>query len=230
MEKIRTAVVTLAIGEEFCNKIASITHPSLKEYANKIGSDFIVLGERKLPHAHFFYEKFQIIELFKSYDRIIYLDSDIIVRADTPNLFNIVPEHKFGAVAYTFKRTVDAINIDSNTYGYGATITEFFNAGVMVISKCHLNSFFKLPDQDKLTNLDEQSYLNLQVQSMGIPWEKLPEYFNYTTHPVFADCNLEDRSKAYILHYAGFTHLNKGEVKKSFFGLVDNDLKYWSYL
>ena len=93
MKKRKYAVLTIAIGEKF-QQIAKLTHPTLKFYSDKIGADFIVIDkdDPNLPH----WNKFELFNLLKTYQRIIYFDTDIIVREDCPNFFDIVPEKKLG--------------------------------------------------------------------------------------------------------------------------------------
>jgi lipopolysaccharide biosynthesis glycosyltransferase len=89
----KRAVVTITVGEKFKN-IAELTHPTIKNYAEKIGADFICLDEDRKFSAH--WKKFELYYLLKDYDRIIYVDTDLIIRDDCPDLFEIVPEKKIG--------------------------------------------------------------------------------------------------------------------------------------
>lgn len=77
---MRNAVVTLTIGERY-KEIAEITHPVLKAYADKIGAEFVVIDK---DHGLMHWEKFQIYHLLKIYNRIIFFDTDIIIRNDCP--------------------------------------------------------------------------------------------------------------------------------------------------
>lgn len=61
------------------------------------------------PH----YEKFQIYNLLKEYDRIIYVDIDVIINETCPDLFQIVPEKDFG-IAVDSNRLKNYKNILSN--------------------------------------------------------------------------------------------------------------------
>jgi lipopolysaccharide biosynthesis glycosyltransferase len=87
-------VLTIAVGDDF-QKMAKITHPTLKAYADRIGADFICVDKNTCSTPH--WEKFiNIYKLLIKYERIIYLDTDLIVRDDCPSLFDIVPEAKIG--------------------------------------------------------------------------------------------------------------------------------------
>ena len=62
------AVVTIACGDAY-QKIAKLTHPTIKAYADKIGAEFIVIdkSDRSSPH----WMKFQLHDLLNQYDRIV---------------------------------------------------------------------------------------------------------------------------------------------------------------
>ena len=96
MEKSRNnLVVTIAIGSDYA-QFAKLTHPTIKAYADKIGADFLCIEEKALSGNDPQWEKFQVANCLEKYDRVIYIDSDVIVRNDTPNLFEIVPETQLG--------------------------------------------------------------------------------------------------------------------------------------
>ena len=89
---MKKAVVTIAVGERY-TEMAKVTHPTLKAYADKVGAEFIVIDTpTETPH----WEKFKLYELLIKYNRIIYLDTDLIVRDDCPDLFELIPESKLG--------------------------------------------------------------------------------------------------------------------------------------
>src|SRR4051812_8614118 len=93
---MRKAVVTLCVGERY-SKIGKLTHPTFKAYADRIGAEFLVISERQFKTPVICYEKLQLREMLRQYDRIIYLDTDIIVRDTCVDLFSIVPYGWFGA-------------------------------------------------------------------------------------------------------------------------------------
>jgi len=100
--------VTLAIGGYY-EKMGNITHPLMKKYADKIGVDFLCISNfgvtdiTALPPK---YEKFQIFDFFDKYDRILFIDTDIIVNPDAPDIFDYCPAECFGAVS---EETIQAL-------------------------------------------------------------------------------------------------------------------------
>ena len=198
---MKTAVVTVTIGVKF-EEMSKLTHPSIKIYADKIGAEFIVLNKQSQlsPTPHF--EKFQLYYLLNKYDRIIYLDTDLILRKDCPNLFDIVPESKFGAFnegafcerAQAFQMAQQQHKIFIRNWN-----GKYFNSGVMVISRMH-KFLFKLPENTDL-NFYEQSYLNLMLHSNQVEIFDLDSNFNRMSC-IDSKTGLH-RLNSYIVHYAG---------------------------
>ena len=217
---MKTAVVTLCIGE-FYEKIGEVTHPMFKSYAEKIGADFIVLNEDKINkevnrNANentgqnppiFCYEKFQIGELLDSYDRVCFLDTDMIMSSEIPDIFDIVPIDMVGLV-------------DEKPLGYDTKFIEFlkehfpeylnvwieekhrkcYNTGLFVCSKIH-KDIFTVPEV-LINHYQEQSYLNLQIIKEKVKVFDLPYQYN---RMIYMDLIIpEHRLKSYIVHYAGF--------------------------
>lgn len=223
-----TAVVTICIGDEF-ERLAKLTHKSIKEYAKKINSDFISMTScDSTPH----WEKFKIHDLLNKYDRIIYLDTDIIVREDCPNLFDIVPYSKIGAFCeskfvqrdFSIIETAKSYNIDINKINWNG---KYYNTGVMVVSKCH-KSIFEKPDKE-ISNYYEQGYLNLKLAIENGNLDKIESPLMYDLSYKFnrmtcLDFSGEVRHASYIIHYAGYHYFTtQDEITQ----IIKNDLQEW---
>ena len=199
---MKTAVFTIAIGD-FYQELSKITHPTIKNYAQKIGADFIVKTETAFPLSH--YAKFEIAQLLDTYDRVLYLDTDILVSPNMPNIFDIVPENCVGM-------------LDESPLGYDEKFKDFlfenapdhlanwsktrkcYNAGVIVCSKKHRN-IFRAPDKFP-NHYFEQSFLNLRLLEEKAEIFDLPHQYN---RMIYLDLVVpEHRLKSYIIHYAGF--------------------------
>lgn len=221
------ALATITIGTKY-TQIANITHPFLRRYANKIGADFVVIDDTSEefnvgsemnadgipPH----FAKFKVNHLFDKYDRIIFVDTDLIIRPDCPDLFSIVPEDKFGIfcegvlipqrkrdlLAASEIYSVPLFGIPDITKWKG----QYYNTGVMVISKQHKTvlsppDFNNMKEIEGETALDrtEQGWLNLQLINGEIPIHNLEYKFNHMS--VVDNFTGEHRLCSYIVHYAG---------------------------
>lgn len=224
---MKNAVITISIGDEI-QKIAQLTHPTLKAYSTKINADFIVIDFCKTtPH----WEKFKFFDLLNTYDRIIYFDTDLIVRDDCPNLFEIVPYQQIGAFneakfvprEYSLIETCKAYDISSEKINWNG---KYYNTGVLVISKCH-KTFFKRPEKE-FSNFYEQSYLNLIIAIEESRREKdsslmfdLSYKFNRMTCLDFCG---EERYASYIIHYAGYHFFT---ANFEILNIISSDLQKW---
>lgn len=197
------AVATLCVGE-FYNKLAKQSHPALKAYAEKIGADFVVATEleTKVPG----YTKLNVIaRLLEKYERVLFVDTDALVRFDCPNLFemypadvvaafneeHMFPERRLSKIDFCRLLGVEAPEswLDSKKY---------FNTGVLLVSREHAHLFEPF---DGLDHFGEQTLLNYRIAISGTRVESLPHRFNRLakTLRLSGEC-LDD---SFIMHFAG---------------------------
>lgn len=197
--------VVVTLGDERYRPMLNITSPRMQAYAARIGADFHFIGRRRYPDVNICYEKFQIGELLDQFERVIYLDGDILVREGTPSLFDLVPFGEFGAMDEAQHLNLwseEAIRDQFAPYGWvGPWNGRHFNAGVMVLDQTHRQLF----DNPVVTNQPywDQPYFNVMVDRLGMPFRSLPPEFNYM---VFHDYRGSPglRERAYMLHFAGW--------------------------
>lgn len=196
------AIVTICIGKAH-ESIFKISRPTLENYANKIGADFVVIDKPKISTTSPHYEKFQLYDILTKYRRIIYLDCDLIVRPDCPDLFEKVPEDKIGIFnegkfkdnTATMKEASRIYNIPLDDYK-----GDYYNTGVIVFSRMHRDIWEK-PVVEDIYNHFEQSYMNLillsrhaKITDLTYRYNRMKEADEYTG---------EHRLNCYIIHYAG---------------------------
>ena len=219
-------VLTLAVGSKY-EEMAKLTHPTLKKYAERIGADFICISEANTTTPH--WEKFnQIYTLLNKYKRIFYLDTDIIIRDDCPNVFDLIPKEKlslFDEMPYTNQRNLSLIE---SCKDYGIILKnwngKYYNTGVMVVSRLH-KELFKKPEKE-IFNFYEQGYFNANLakilESVGneLSVQELPYWFNRMT--CMDNYTGEERFASYIIHYAGYPNLN------FVLDLIQKDIYNWN--
>ena len=204
---MKKAVVTVCIGEKFKVQ-AEISHSTIKAYADRIGAEFIVIDTvSRDPH----WEKMQIYNLLLKYQRIIYLDTDLIVRDDCPNFFELVPESQLGI--FNEGRFDDRSGSMMEAYReyhnpfppkWDGT---YYNTGVMVISRRHRH-LFKFPERVVSLGMYEQGYLNMKIL-MDLDNDRSNEERIYELDYKHNRMSLADsycgihRCDSYIVHYAG---------------------------
>ena len=209
--------MTIAIGKVY-EAIGKITHPSIKAYAQKIGAEFVCIDKLKISETSPHYEKFQIYDLLNKYERIAFIDTDIIIREDTPNLFDIVPYTSLGI--FNEGRYMDRTEaMMSVCREYEEEIKQwngnYYNTGVMIISRIH-KPLFKKPKKE-IWNFYEQSWINLRILKDEYIIEELDYKFNRM-------CCMdkfigESRLCSYIVHYAG--------VLNNLTSLIPDDIAAW---
>jgi hypothetical protein len=218
------AIVTLVIGETF-KKIARITHPFMQHYARKINAEFVPI--HKSIYAHYHFDKLQIYTLLNKYSRIIYLDTDILIKLNCPNLFEIVPENAIGmydesAPATQEERKVHQKVLQKASKKYNLPLpkrTEFYNAGVIVISAQH-NKYFQPPEKVVFMEYGDQPLINLRLMNtetnifdIGYKFNRMP-YLNDYKHVLPTGEKITcHRTDCHIIHYAGIPNVIE-EAKK----------------
>lgn len=182
--------------KELENENFSIDFPDITEAVEDLS--------HKLPNLYHFglatYYRLFIESLYPEYDKILYLDCDIVVEGDVSKLYetNIEGYYIAGVVEQFILRTPEfsrytkeAVGIDSKNY---------INAGIMLIN---LNEFRKNRIEEKFTylmnkyNFDvidpDQAYINFlckgKIKYLDVSWNRTP---------------LEDLEcdKPNIIHYA----------------------------
>jgi len=202
----KNLILTISIGEIY-DEIAKITHPTIQAYADKIGADFLAITKTSCSTPH--WEKLiQIYELLNKYERILCIDTDILIREDAPNIFDVVPKSHLGILneaPFTQDRKFSLVKACED---YSIKLPnwngKYYNTGVMVISRIHKN-VFKKPDQE-LFNFYEQGYLNAVIHKNETWVHDLDYKFNRMS--CFDQVTGEERFSGYFMHYAGFPNLN----------------------
>lgn len=122
-------------------RIASLTHPPMARYASRVGADFVVI-DRGESGRHAAWEKLQLHRLLGKYARVVFLDTDIVVRGFAPDLFALVPEGSFGALVHDARYLESYIRMAeeyciANGLWLRNGLDRYFNSGLMVASAAH---------------------------------------------------------------------------------------------
>jgi ADP-heptose:LPS heptosyltransferase len=222
--KAKTAIVTVVSGEKYA-KIWAKTRPSFEAYADRIGTELIVMGYHDgLPSQH--WVKLGLYELLKKrFDRVAYLDADILIREDCPSLFDVVPADALG-IFNEGKYTPRAVCIYEIMNAYKIALPKwdriaYYNTGVMVISRAKRH-IFKPPQEVRLirNSYGEQTWLNLQIIQKEVKVHELSHTFNHMS--IMDRLTGVSRKAAYIIHYAG------PPSEETLFTALEADLQAWS--
>ncbi len=189
------------------------------------------------------YYRFLIQEVLPEYDKVVYLDSDLVVMGDISELYEIdLGDKLLGAV-----RDIDFLgnlNLkDNNRIKYNRDVLhlsnpyDYFQAGVLLLNTCALRKkhtieeWLKLTDNDDLL-YDDQDILNMEcegnVEFIPMKWnvvhncEGRVEKVLVHAPAELLDAYFGSRNKANIIHYAGFH-------KPWIYPNVDLEEIFWGY-
>jgi hypothetical protein len=195
----RAAIVSFVIGDDYEATWSKLCAPSWIAYAERIGVDLIVFKDRldktDLSRSPA-WQKLLILALpwMQRYERIIWLDSDIIISRSAPNILEFAgPPEKVGLslegarlapaeqqiYLERFQKTTlspDTVDTVWQDRQYGAYMThgltpypEQFNTGVMVLSpQHHRDLLLSVYHQPEVSRLYEQAYLSHRLLETGL--------------------------------------------------------------
>ena len=131
------------------------------------------------------YFRIFIPDMFKEYDKAIYIDSNIIVSGDISELYNIDLENNY--IGACQDKSIIGIKEfeDYFTYGVGVKYTEYINSGVLLLNMKKLREkklnekFLYLFNKYHFENVDpDQAYINFlcngNIKYIDNSWDAMP--------------------------------------------------------
>lgn len=163
------------------------TVPNLEAYADRIGASFICLNrcaehERK-PWPSLFYAKFAVYDAAynQGFDRVLYVDADVLISTDAPNVFDKFAAGKVWAKK-DVKPTRDKFIEWTRAIPDAPQIADDFphvNAGVILTDVALLNKFTTWARQNVTDAYGaEQNLLNYWALCNPGVVDFLPDAFN----------------------------------------------------
>lgn len=194
-------VVTVATGEHHERMMLDMTGPKMYEYAQRIGADFLALTGT--TQAWWGLEKFRVGPLVAQYKRTLFVDADVLIRSDAPNIFDEVP---IGHIAmhddwnaqgchHWHRKQRDLL---WESQGVPPLHPETMrNSGVIVVDQIHADIWTPPLRPVPENHCDEQFWI--ERWSRFYDFYKLPNEWN--TQWYYPDFPIT-RSKAHFLHFA----------------------------
>jgi hypothetical protein len=190
--------------------LAEQTHPILKDYANQWGCDFIILDKKEdwmtdYELAH--YRIFDVRNLLEKYERVLVIDSDIVIMPGTPNPFNAVPKEYIGSIYEDVgSRQVarrEVIKLIQEVHGDVGWETGYINTGFFIVSQEHSNIFQKIGGNLWTGFGYDDALLGYNIHKFGHTVCELPYQWNHMS--MFSEPWNKSASRfdSYIIHYAG---------------------------
>lgn len=191
-------------------KMTDLTHPIIKKFAEKWNADFLILDHNAdcdVPMGKIHYRIMLFYDLLEEYDKIIHLDSDVVINKNCPNLFNIVPYDYIGTIfedrGSRQKNRRDRIKEIQKKWISIGWKTGYINTGVFVVCKSHRKIFRKFNGKYWIQKGFDDVHLGYQINRLGF---KIAEFsYQYNHMSIFSEPWNESPSRfnSYIIHYAG---------------------------
>jgi lipopolysaccharide biosynthesis glycosyltransferase len=203
----------MAVGAS--TEYAVYSLPLMGRYAEKYGHEFACLNDYNFTEfgcQNPCYLKFLIKNLFDKYERICWIDSDIIINNNAPDifertnkkglsLFNEAVYEDRSRMFYWFLGYYGAFCWVNNIQQTDPNLflkngEKYYNTGVFLMDK--ETSIILEPPIFEVMHLGEQSYINYQILKNNIEVKDLDKRFNRMS--IVKDISYEE---AYFIHFAG---------------------------
>jgi hypothetical protein len=198
--------------------LLAISGPLFRRYAERIGARYHVfrVAESQFPCG----EKFRVRGAVEHYDRVIYLDADIVLDPATcPDLFSIVSRETIGThddllwsrVNRSPERNAEFVDWAQGEHDQvcdsqgipRVTVSRMLNSGVLVLSREHAGFFDSPPRPLPKLHCAEQWWCWLNAHRYQFPLTLLHETFNYQWWFHERMPSPTERRDIHIRHYAG---------------------------
>ncbi len=224
-----------------CSDYAQYCLKTWEYWCKKHDIDLIVCTEHDNKLGRPIWNKEKIFSIGKQYEKIGVVDSDTMVRWDTPNIFNTFNDEWCGVVDNAdLGWILDSIKNYNKFYpNIKLNIDNYFNAGVLFFHNKYLNIFenllnLYLNNQEELDNWDkgggkEQTLLNYTAVKNKINFKPLnPEWNLFAMHKkdmFHHNWQLKTQTNhflkyGYIWHFTGFPVEQRKNLMKQTWDLI----------
>jgi len=202
-------------ADQVCIDWAELTHPIIRKYAQKNKADFLVLDEAVdckeavggIGNGVYQYRIMKHYDLHEHYDRILHLDTDMLLHPDCPNLFDVVPYDEIGSiyedVGSRKNQRLRCIRNSQKQFGEIGWTEGYINTGVFVTSKEHRDIYQKINERYFVDWGTDDIHIGYLINKLGYKVKELPYQFNHMT--MFSEewNDNPNRFNSHIIHYAG---------------------------
>ena len=205
------AVITLNL---YGDGMPGNVRDSQRAAADRWGAEYVEIVRPLFGWRDPFLEKLHLDRHAAAYDRVVYLDRDVVVRADCPSLFDLVPETHIGAVAseqdghhllfHILPKMDPLCHVVGVPMDYS---TEYINSGVLVFSPhIHQLAFEAARCLHGITSersweVYDQGCLGLGIKWSGTPLCLLPPELNRCGERLWD--HWTPKMDSYIWHFCG---------------------------
>jgi hypothetical protein len=159
----------------------------MKRYADRVNADYKALGPTSTPQPWWGLEKFRVglPAHIRGYDQILYVDADVIIQEDAPDIFDL---HESGKVLIsddlpcvieqnnTGWTQPDLDRMLNSQIGHSIEVKRCLNSGVILFDQSTADIWTPPPKPFTPSHCAEQWWIDYQI---GDRWTNLPLEFNY---------------------------------------------------
>ncbi len=176
-------------------------------YAERVGADFVPLrwpGDPRWPMSG----KFAIPRVLDHYERIAYVDVDVLLRPECVDLFSLCEPGEFGAVDempfvgphakadyQEFRRAMGFPPLDALPF--------MLNCGVMICPASHKHLLLPPTRPMPIGHCSEQHHTMAQLLASGLPYRLLPRIANWQKWTDRSPSLFADAPENAVLHWSG---------------------------
>jgi hypothetical protein len=215
------AIVTLALGDS--HPLWEVSHPTMRGYADAVGADYMPIIGPALDREALLDTKIQeIYRQLGNYERVMFIDGDVVVHPNCPDVFDMVPKENVGAtdeghtdLLLSSRQMRMKVYLNACKY-YGADTSAknteeleidpsyvFFNSGVMVLSHLHRDMFLPSQPVKRIGPWVDMPFLNAMRTHRKHPFTDLGFKYNYIGSMAYHDDRPYDPKDAWIVHGSG---------------------------
>lgn len=190
--------------------MTDLTHPIIKKFAREWKADFSILDHVSgcdVGNGKHHYRIMKLYDLLSEHDRVLVVDSDVLINKNCPNLFEVVPHEKIGTIyedrGSRERNRRDRISQIQKKWGNFGWTTGYINTGIFIVSKSHREMFRKINGEYWTRNGFDDVHLGYQIRKLGLKVFELDYKFNHMS--MFSEPwnGSPSRFDSYIIHYAG---------------------------
>ena len=239
---MKTVIYTIV--SENAKDYARLCLPSISEYAKKTSSDFLILNEQSAsevyPTNHFLiYDSFRHFEK-SDYDRMMFVDADVIINPCTPNIFEEFDEGFWVRQGWDWSKVDGYVR---RCFGPPKkTFPRYFSSGVVVSGKeeiAEVNQYLHAPWHIGPWGGD-QAQLNYALTECSFEPNVLPYRWHFTRgwarHSdawkfggdllgAIRESGCDSLEEIYLIHYAGGNKVQQIMEDRDFLKNIDIDLE-----
>ena len=192
-------------------QMCELTHPRIQDYAKRCDADFMTLTHT-VEDAHgdgrWHYRIMALQDLLTNhYDRVLHVDSDVLISADAPNIFDVVPLDSIGSI-FEDKGSRRAARVRHmqaalDRFGDCGWREGYINTGLFLASKSHAGIFERIKGEWFNGLGHDDVHLGWQIAKNDLAIHELPHEWNHMTMHSEPWNGYASRFSAHCIHYAG---------------------------